>query len=63
MVDDRLLVWKGQLMNQSGSLTLIKTTLSAVPIYTSIGESLSPWMLRVVEKIMKAFLWTEIDVV
>jgi hypothetical protein len=39
-VADKLLpVWKGQLMNQSGRLTLIKTTLSAVPIYTSISIS------------------------
>jgi hypothetical protein len=31
---DRLLAWQGQLMHRSGCLTLIKTTLTATPVYT-----------------------------
>jgi hypothetical protein len=33
---DHLPTWKGRLLCRSGRLTLIKTTLSAMPIYTSI---------------------------
>jgi hypothetical protein len=50
-------------MNHSGQLTLIKTTLSAVPVYTSIILSLPPWMHKSLEKIMKVFLWTGTDIV
>jgi hypothetical protein len=52
------MVWKGRLMNQSGRLTLIKTTLSTVLIYTSISIYLTLCLLRALEKIMKVFLWS-----
>jgi hypothetical protein len=39
-VADKLPAWRGRLMHHSGRLTLIKTTLSAVSIYTSISLGL-----------------------
>jgi hypothetical protein len=45
-------------MHHSGRLTLIKTTLSAVPIYTSINLGLLQWLEKALQKVMKAFLWT-----
>jgi hypothetical protein len=41
-VADRLPMWKDRLMRHSGCLILIKTTLQAVPIYTSISLQLPP---------------------
>jgi hypothetical protein len=41
---DRLLVWKGNMMNRSGHLELIKSTLCAIPIYTAIGLGLAIWV-------------------
>jgi hypothetical protein len=55
-VTDRLPTWKGSLMHRSGDLTLIKTTLSAILVYTSIGIRLPPWLIKALQKIMKAFL-------
>jgi hypothetical protein len=43
-VADKLPAWRGRLMHRSGRLTLIKITLSAVPIYTSISLGLSQWL-------------------
>lgn len=36
-VADRLPTWKGQLLHRSGRLTLIKTTLTAIPIHLIIN--------------------------
>jgi hypothetical protein len=57
-VADKLLIWQGKLMHQSGILVLIKTTLSSISIYTSISIELPPWLLKCLVKLMKAFLWS-----
>jgi hypothetical protein len=57
-VVDKLSAWHGRLMHRSGCLTLIKTTLSAMPIYTSISIGLPSWVQKGLQKIMKVFLWT-----
>jgi hypothetical protein len=62
-VADKLPAWRGRLVHRSGCLTLIKTTLSAIPVYTSISVALSPWLQKGLRKIMTAFLWTGINVV
>jgi hypothetical protein len=49
-VDDRPPTWKGRLLQCSGRLTLIKTTLHAIPIYVSISSQLPPWVVKVLEK-------------
>jgi hypothetical protein len=54
---DKLPAWKGYLMHRSGRLALIKSTPSAIPVYTSIGVGLQPWLIKAPVKIMKAFLW------
>jgi hypothetical protein len=45
-------------MHHSGRLTLIKTTLSTVPIYTFVSLGLPQWLQKALQKVMKAFLWT-----
>jgi hypothetical protein len=48
-------------MHKSGHLVLVKTTLSAMPIYTMISISLPPWLQKVLVKIFRAFLWSGTD--
>jgi hypothetical protein len=62
-VADRLTEWKGCLMHCSGRVTLIKMTLSAIPIYTSIRLGLLPWLHKALQRIMTAFLWMRTEVV
>jgi hypothetical protein len=57
----RLPSWKGNLMNRRGRLALIKTTLIAMTVYTAICIKLSGWLLRVVEKLTKAFMSIDSD--
>jgi hypothetical protein len=63
-MSDKLLAWKGRLMNRTGGLTLIKTTLSAMPLYTmTISVELPPWLIKNMAKLMKGFLWSGTEVV
>jgi hypothetical protein len=62
-VADKLSAWRGHLMHQSRRLTPIKTTLCAVPVYTSISLGLPQWLYRALRKVMIMFLWTGSDVV
>jgi hypothetical protein len=55
-VADYLPFWKGQGMNCSGRLALIKSTLSAMPIFISISMGLPSWVHKALEKILKVFL-------
>jgi hypothetical protein len=61
-VAHRLPSWKGQLLNHSGRLELIRSTLTAMAIYTAICIGLRPWVIKALEKIVKAFLWAGTDV-
>jgi hypothetical protein len=49
-VVDHLLFWKGQLMNRSSRLALIKSTLSAMTTHLTISLGLPPWVLKALEK-------------
>jgi hypothetical protein len=60
---DKLPIWKGSMMHHAGRLALVKSTLSVVPIYTSICMGLPAWMYKGLTKLAKAFLWTGTDVV
>jgi hypothetical protein len=62
-VVNRLLPWKGQLMHHSGQVMLIKTTLVDIPVYTTIAQSLPQWLLNALVNVMKAFLWSSIEVI
>jgi hypothetical protein len=44
-------------MHRSGRLTLIKTTMCVVPVYTIISIGLPGWLLKALQKIVRAFLW------
>jgi len=46
-----------------GRATLAKSTLSAIPVHTSICCALSPWAIREIDKRRRAFLWAGADTV
>jgi hypothetical protein len=58
---DKMANHQGQMMNRSGRLALIKSTLSATSTHLAINLGLPPWFLKVMEKIMKCFLWSGTD--
>jgi hypothetical protein len=53
----KLPAWKGKLLHRNGRLTLVKTTLAAMPVFTAISVELPPWLPNSMERIMKGFLW------
>jgi hypothetical protein len=59
----KLPAWKGRLLHRSGRLTLIKTTLAAIPVYTTISIEFPPWLRKAVESILKGFLWDGSEIV
>jgi hypothetical protein len=61
-ISDKLPTWRGKLMNKSGRLTLIKTTMTVMPIYIAISLELPNWLLKAMTKLMKEFLWIGIEV-
>jgi hypothetical protein len=50
------------MLQRTGHLMLIKTTLCTIQVYTSISISLPGWLIMVIQKILKAFLWVGSDV-
>jgi hypothetical protein len=50
--------WQGPLMNESGRFTLVKSTLSAMPIYLAMSDKLPPWVLKRLDNIRRNFFWT-----
>jgi hypothetical protein len=62
-VADRHLVWWGSLMNKSGWLALIKSTLSAIPIHTCLVLDMPLWFTKARNKIFRAFLWSGTNIV
>jgi hypothetical protein len=55
---DNLSAWRGRMMHRSSHLTLIKTTLSSIPIYSAISHAFPPWVLKAFTKISISFLWS-----
>ncbi|CAO2194169.1 unnamed protein product [Urochloa humidicola] len=48
-------------MNKSGRLTLVKFTLSTMPIYLTMCDQLPPWVIKELDAIRRNFLWTGTD--
>jgi hypothetical protein len=49
--------WKAGLMTQAGRAILVKAKMSAVPVHTAIATTISPWVIRMIDKRRRAFLW------
>ena len=55
--------WKGQMLNVTGRTALVKATLSAITVHTSIAICLSPWAISAIDKLRRAFIWAGTDAV
>ena len=42
-------------------MTLVKATLSAIPVHTSIMLCLSSWAIECNDKLRRAFIWSGLD--
>jgi hypothetical protein len=62
-VANKLPAWKERLMHRRGLLALIKSTLSAMPIYSSIAFGWPPWMIKSMCKFMSTFLWSGMNII
>jgi hypothetical protein len=49
--------WKGNLLNVAGRTALVKATMSAIPIHTSIALCLSPWAVDAIDRLRRSFFW------
>jgi hypothetical protein len=59
----RIPLWKGNLLNTAGRVTLVQSTLSAIPVHLSIAVCLSPWAIQRIDKLRRAFIWSGSDTV
>ena len=50
-------------MNKSGHLTLVKSMLSAIPIYLMMSDKFPPWVIKQLDSIRRNFLWIGKDTV
>jgi hypothetical protein len=57
----RLPPWQGHLMSKAGRVTLTKTTLLAISIYTSITMKVAPSIYHAIDKICRSFIWSGSD--
>ena len=48
-------------MSKAGRAVLVKTKLSAIPVHTAMAISLSPWVIKCIDKRRRAFLWAGSD--
>jgi len=53
----RIPAWKGGLLNVAGRTALAKATLSAIPVHTAIAIVLSPWAVKSIDRLRRAFIW------
>jgi hypothetical protein len=47
--------WKVELLNLSGRITLIKSVLSAIPVYLFIALNAPKWVIKAIDKIRRIF--------
>jgi hypothetical protein len=60
-VADRLPSWKACLMSRAGRTTLTKVTLWTILVHVSIAVKVDPWIIRMVDKFHRAFIWSGSD--
>jgi hypothetical protein len=53
--------WCGRLLSKAGRVSLTKSTLSAIPIHTSIAVKVSLSIFQAVDKIRRSFIWSGSD--
>jgi hypothetical protein len=56
-ISKRLAGWKGRLLSKAGTETLVKSVLTAQPIYQLTVFPVQKWLLQKIDKIRRGFLW------
>jgi len=56
-IDQKLLGWKGKMMNRACRLALVTTVLSSMPTYHLMVFLLAVWARKKIDKIRRSFLW------
>jgi hypothetical protein len=54
--------WKGRLVNRSGRLVLVQSTLCAIPVHISMALKVAPWAVKTITTLIRGFLWSESQV-
>jgi hypothetical protein len=63
MVVDHLPMSKSHRMSRASRTSLTKVMISAIPIHVLIVVEVSPWIIKMVDKLQRAFIWTGFDMV
>jgi hypothetical protein len=50
--------WKASLLERSGRLILVNSTLVATPVYHMMSLDLPPWFFSCVNKLLRGFFWS-----
>lgn len=53
----RLAGWQGKMLSYGGKITLIKSVLHSLPIYTLSALTLTKGTLKLIEKYFSKFQW------
>jgi hypothetical protein len=53
-----VLTWKSKLLECSGRLVLVNSTLTATPVYHMLSLDLPPWFFKCANKLIKGFFWS-----
>lgn len=56
-IADQLPGWKADLMTCAGRVVQVQYVLTRILIYVAMATDLSPWALKAIDKIRRAFLW------
>jgi hypothetical protein len=60
-VQSKLSAWKAKQLSFAGRLTLAKSVLEAVPIYTMMTEKIPKSCLEDIHRIQRNFIWGEYE--
>lgn len=61
-VERKLGGWKGKLLSRAGRLKLVRSVLSAIPIYYMTCFRLPQWVIARIDRVRRGFLWGKGDV-
>jgi hypothetical protein len=61
-VANRIPALKGRLLNRSGRLVLVQSTLCAIPVHISMALKVAPWVVKTITTLIRGFLWSGTEI-
>jgi hypothetical protein len=52
-VTKQLPPWKGRMLNKSGHLILVRSTLCDIPVHIYMDMKIAPWAIHAIEKLVR----------